>query len=188
MSTVLHLNDVELLEPDLAQDFPMFEAGDLLVSLKFTSTVAVLSQEGKIKWLSAGVFTDQHDPDFEEGGWITVFDNRLDGSPDGVYLGGSRIRAINPATGQLKDIYPVDGEDIFYTAAGGKHQLLENGNRLITEARAGRLLEVAPDGRLVWEWGNDIYLDKWVSEVLEGTRYRYSKREIEAWSCKPEPS
>ena len=31
-------------------------------------------------------------------------------------------------------------------AGGGKHQILDNGNRLITEARAGRVFEIDPGG------------------------------------------
>ena len=41
----LHLNDVEMLRPEMAGAFPMFEAGDLLVSFRDKNTVAVLDHE-----------------------------------------------------------------------------------------------------------------------------------------------
>ena len=110
----------------------------------------MLSQEGEIKWLSSGDFTRKHDPDFEEDGWITVFDNRTDiPSPDSD-IGASMIRAINPATGEIRDLYSADGNRQFYSAFSGKHQKLANGNRLITEALAGRVFEISPEGETVW--------------------------------------
>ena len=180
---ILHMNDVEALSTSMADGYELFEAGDLVVSLKYISAVAVISPQGEIKWLSAGDFTDQHDPDFEGDGWISVFDNRLDGSREGTSLGGSSIRAVNPATGEIRPLYPTDTKQKFYTPAGGKHQLLENGNRLITEAQAGRVFEVAPGGEIVWEWISMPYDTKLVAEMLEGTRYSYSPEEVAAWEC-----
>ena len=183
---ILHLNDVELLGRDLADEFPLFDEGDILVSSRALSVVAVLSPAGDIKWLKAGEFTHQHDPDFEQGGWISVFDNRTDQtSYTGENLGGSRIRAINPVTDEIRDLYPEKTQTmLFYTAAAGKHQLLDNGNRLITEAQAGRVFEVSPEGELVWEWIDQPYDEKYVPEVLEGTRYpNISESDVRQWSC-----
>ena len=38
----------------------------------------------------------------------------------------------------------------------GKHQILHNGNILLTEAPEGRAIEIAPDGSLVWEYYNIV--------------------------------
>ena len=182
-SDVTHLNDVEELSGRMAARYPMFVAGDLLISSRFLSAVFVMSQEGAIKWLASEPFNHQHDPDFENDGWITVFDNRKDDTGDGRFLGGSAIMAINPATNQVRAVYPGSGNDRFHTDAGGKHQLLDNGNRLITEARAGRVFEVNPAGKLVAEWVQQPYDDKRVPEVLEGTRYNLSPADVAAWPC-----
>ena len=180
---VTHLNDVEELSGKMAARYPMFAAGDLLVSSRTISTIFVMSQEGAIKWLASEPFNHQHDPDFENDGWITVFDNRMDDTDDGRYLGGSAIVAINPATNQVRPVYAGSGNDKFHTDAAGKHQLLDNGNRLITESRAGRVFEVNPAGKLVAEWVQQPYDDKRVPEVLEGTRYNLSPEVVAAWPC-----
>ncbi len=185
---VLHLNDIEVLGTERAEEFPGFVAGDVVISAKFINTVAVLSAEGKIKWLTSQTFTHQHDPDFESGGWITVFDNRTDGSHDGRYLGGTQIKSIHPSSGETRILYPPPGAAPIYTGAGGKHQLLDNGNRLITEAQAGRVLEVSAESDLVWEWVNSPYSEggeesEFVAEILEGTRYNLDPETINGWNC-----
>jgi len=184
---ILHLNDVETLGHDLASDFPMFDEGDILVSSRALSAVAVLSPEARIKWLIAGELTHQHDPDFEPGGWISVFDNRTERNNEGTHLGGSRIRAINPLSNEIRDLYPTANQTrLFYSPAAGKHQLLDNGNRLITEAQAAHVFEVSPEGELVWEWVGQPYDDKYSAEILGGTRYPdISASDVRQWPCHP---
>lgn len=180
---VTHLNDVEPLNSTTAAAFPEFAAGDILVSLREIHTVAVLDRQGRVKWLTSDPFVHQHDPDFEADGRIVVFDNRRDGSVTGTRLGGSAITAIDPSTGAVSTIYPAAANRHFYTATGGKHQRLGNGNRLITEAGAGRVFEIDPDGRTVWEWIQQPFDAESVPEVLEGTRYPLQPEEVSAWPC-----
>jgi hypothetical protein len=46
-----HLNDVEPLSPSMAGEYPLFEAGDLLVSLKHPNLVLVLDPDSEtVKW------------------------------------------------------------------------------------------------------------------------------------------
>jgi len=180
---ILHLNDVEELPGNLAPQFPMFQPGDLLVSTKFIHAVFVMDQNGRIKWLDSSTFIQQHDPDFENNGTISVFDNRQDFSVAGENLGGSLITAIRPGSNDSSQLYPQGDGPSFYTFAGGKHQMLGNGNQLITEARAGRVFEATPAGEVVWEWIHQPYDADYVSEVLEGTRYSYSESDIANWSC-----
>jgi hypothetical protein len=60
-----HLNDIEVLTPALAPAFPMFEAGDLLVSLRNLNLLLVVDPgTGRVKWKRSGSFLRQHDPDF----------------------------------------------------------------------------------------------------------------------------
>ncbi|MCH8868291.1 MAG: aryl-sulfate sulfotransferase [Chloroflexi bacterium] len=187
---VIHLNDVEVLSDELADQFPLFEAGDILVSSRQLSLIAVLGQDGEIKWLSTGDFTNQHDPDFEENGWITVFDNRTDIPSPGLDDRASQIRSINPASGEIRDLYPADGNGQFYTSLAGKHQKLANGNRLITEAGAGRVFEISPEGETVWEWISEsvvIANEGLVPEVLEGTRYDIDAQQVATWQCSGPP-
>ncbi len=140
-----HANDVEALRPEMAAAFPMFEAGDLLISLRELNLVAVIDPEdGRLIWWRHGPWHKQHDPDFLPDGTISVYDNRM-------ALGASRILRIDPATNATTVIYEGSEEEPFYTFQRGKHEVLANGNVLVAESQAGRVFEAAPDGRLVWE-------------------------------------
>ncbi|MGF1554524.1 MAG: arylsulfotransferase family protein [Paracoccaceae bacterium] len=140
-----HTNDVEPLEPAMAAAFPMFEPGDLLVSLREVNLVAVVEPEtGRFKWYRHGPWHRQHDPDFQPDGTISVFDNATG-------LDHSRILSVDPASGAVET--PFEGSEAvpFYTWRRGKHQRLPGGNWLLTESERGRVLEVDANGALVWE-------------------------------------
>lgn len=184
---LMHLNDVEELSAAMAKDYPAFAAGDLLVSMRFLNLVLVFAPDsGQIKWSAAGLFTEQHDPDFIGGGWISVYDNRTDWTLGGSRHGGSRLVATQPHTGDWHQIYPrrdapCTGERRFYSNEGGKAQLLPDRHWLITEATAGRVFEIDADGCTVWEWGQEPDADNMVSEVLEGTRYPLAPQTVSGW-------
>ncbi len=182
---IFHMNDAEVLNPSLADKFPGLEPWDVVVSLKKLNTIAILNQDGEIKWLSEGDFNEQHDPDFEPDGRLVIFNNNMDFSKNGEYLGGSKIQAIAyDDSYAMEQLYPVAGSPRFYTKAGGKHQLTLNGNRMITEAQTGRAIEVTPEGEIVWEWINDRYDDVLTPEVLEVTRYENITADVvKSWSC-----
>ena len=184
----LHLNDVEQLPAAMASRYPTLAAGDLMVSLCFVNAVLVFDPVTlHVKWVATLPLLRQHDPDFLGDGWISVFDNNTDGSPDGSILGGSSLLAFEPATGAMRTIYPPQQpasahERRFYSEYGGKAQLLPDGDWLLTEATAGRVFEVDPSGRTVWEWAPPRHDDgHTISEVLEGTAYPYSPRQVAAW-------
>jgi Arylsulfotransferase (ASST) len=140
-----HANDVEPLLPEMAAAFPQFEAGDLLVSLREANLVAVIDpDDGRLRWWQHGPWLKQHDPDFQPDGTISVYDNHT-GSDS------SRILAVDPKTRALETLFAGTDETPFYSWQRGKHQRLPNGNLLVTESEHGRVLEVAPDGGLVWE-------------------------------------
>lgn len=180
---VTHMNDVEPLSPSMAGEYPLFEAGDLLVSLRNIDLVFVMDPETReVKWSTSDPFHSQHDPDFVGDGWIGVFDNARDFN-GGRMLGGSRIVALRPHTGEREVWFPTEKSDRFYTPAGGKWQQLENGNMLLIEARAGRVVEVDSTGRTVWEWIKDPEGRSQVAEVLGGMRHDLTPKEVEAWPC-----
>ncbi|TFH85659.1 hypothetical protein EQG41_16420 [Billgrantia azerbaijanica] len=148
-----HLNDAEPLRAEMADAFPMFSAGDIVISLRELNLVTVVDPEtGRMKWWRYGPWFKQHDPDFEPDGTITVFDNATG-------TGASRIRSIRPGEDSVETLFMGSGEVPFYSWRRGKHQTLPNGNLLITEAEGGRVLEVSPTGELVWEkhmiWDDD---------------------------------
>src|SRR5690606_39813819 len=85
-----HPNDAEPLRADMADAFPMFEAGDVLLSMRELNLITVVDIEtGKMKWWRYGPWFKQHDPDFQPDGRITVLDNATG-------TGASRVLAIRP--------------------------------------------------------------------------------------------
>lgn len=186
---LVHLNDVEPLPAALAPQYPLFAAGDLLVSLRDLDTVMVFDPTTlRVKWWSDRPFMRQHDPDFLGDGWVSVFDNHPDGAPQGQFLGGSRLLRVRPHTGEVEVIYApgatpkVGGGRPFYTDLGGKAQQLSTGGWLLTEAMAGRVFEIDTHGEVVWEWAQARTPDgTLVSEVMEGTRYGFTREQVAAW-------
>lgn len=166
----IHLNDIEVLAPQMAPAFSLFEAGDLLVSLRNVNLLLVMSPKSKqIKWAMTGPYLRQHDPDFLPNGRISVFDNRRDGG-NGKIFGGSRILELDPITGTVVTVYGEGGDEQFFTETMGDHQRLPNGNFLITESEAGHAFEVTADGDVVWSFVNR-WDDDSVALIGRATRY-----------------
>jgi hypothetical protein len=183
---ILHANDVEPLSADMAAEYPLFEAGDLVISLRHANLIFVLDpRTGRVKWHEGSAFIRQHDPDFIGGGWIGLFDNNVDRTERGTMLGGSRVLAIQAHTDSLKVLFPGARSDPFYTEARGNWQLLPNGNLLLTESYAGRVVEVTPGGRTVWEWVAEPYSETRVPELADSHRYAFTSAEIDSWPCGP---
>lgn len=183
-----HMNDVEALDASDAASYPLFEAGDLVVSLRNLDLVFVLDPESRrVSW-HANLFIQQHDPDFIGDGWIGVFDNNVDGTDRGTMLGGSRILALQPHTDSVRVLFPTSDSEPFYTERMGKWQRLANGNLLLTEAQPARVVEVTPDGRTAWEWVAEADEDGMVAELSEGTRYDLTPEDVASWPCSPADS
>jgi hypothetical protein len=154
----LHLNDVETF-PSTFQS-TVFEPGDLMISLRNINGLAVFDPDTlQIKFISAGRFTRQHDPDFMEGDRISVFDNR-NFTMDSDILGeppASRVVEIDVLTGEATPaLDATNAEESFFTAIMGVHQRLNGGNILVTPSGEGRVLEFTADGRLAWRYENRI--------------------------------
>lgn len=167
---IIHLNDIEILEKSMADRFPLFEAGDIMVSSRHLNWIAVIdSVTEKIKWHQTGPFIRQHDPDFLPNGRIMVFDNRAD-TISNSRLGGSRILSLDPVTRKVETLYEGDAKREFYTRGQGKGQPLANGNILLTEAASGRAFEVTPEKEVVWEFINRYDEDE-ILVITQATRY-----------------
>src|SRR5215213_8196601 len=114
-----HLNDVDVLTPQLAAAFPRFAAGDVLVSLRNMDLLLVIDPTTlRIKWSQTGPFLRQHDPDFLPNGRISVFDNRSGGSEPAAF-GTSRIIETDPNTGRSVTTYGDRPNERFYTEKMG---------------------------------------------------------------------
>ena len=168
----------------MADEYPRFEAGDLVISVRRFHLVFVFDPESlDVKWHASDPFIAQHDPDFIGDGWIGVFDNNTDGTGRGMQLGGTRIVALQPHTDSMEVRFPTLHSEPFYTAGLGKWHLLENGNMLLAETESGRVVEVDSTGRTVWEWIHPPYDEPRVPEIRQAVRHDLSLRDVAVWPC-----
>ncbi len=151
--TSLHLNDVEVFSGKMTPGF--FQRGDIMVSFRDVHTVMVLDAKTlKVKFESIGRLVAQHDPDFVDGNTISVFVNNNHGGPK--QRQASEIVEVSAPDGNEHVVFRGSREHPFFTSKMGKHQWLDNGNLLITEAFGGRAFEVDPAGEVVWEFINRV--------------------------------
>ncbi|MBE0529188.1 MAG: aryl-sulfate sulfotransferase [Rhodospirillales bacterium] len=149
----LHTNAVEYIDKAKARRFAVGGEGHVIVSFRDIGVLAVIDPEtGEVEWATRGPWVGQHDPRVLDNGDILVFDNfgTFDKGND------SRILAFNPKTMEVTWRYQGDVEHPFASEIRGSIERLANGNTLITESDGGRLLEVALDGTIAWEYLNPI--------------------------------
>jgi hypothetical protein len=148
-----HVNDIDPLPQDLAQYYPAFTPGDLLLSLRSPDLVCVIDPDTyRVKWWRQGLTRRQHDPDWNTNGTITIFNNNM-------HKDYSNITEVDPVTYQYRNV--VQGKDYeFYTVMRGKHQALPNGGSLITSPEQGRVFEVDSNGEITFEFINRFSKNK----------------------------
>jgi hypothetical protein len=145
----LHANSVQVLDEQTAGFIPGAKSGNVLVSLKHLDMIVVMDLESEtIIWALRGSWRAQHDVKLLPNGHIMLFDNQGGLST----YGRSRVLEIDPKSGGI--VWAFDGtkDDPFDSTIRGSAQRLANGNTLINESTSGRILEVAPDGSVVWEY------------------------------------
>jgi hypothetical protein len=144
MKDALHMNSVQVLQPELAPKFPAFKAGQVLISLRHLDAIAVLDPDkGSVVWAARGPWRAQHDAQFLDSGRLLIFDNC--GLPK-----GSRVLEYDPQTQAIPWSYSGEHRAPFYTSERGMCQRLPNGNTLIVSSEDGELLEVTGGKEVVW--------------------------------------
>lgn len=142
-----HPNDIDPLPQSLARHYPKFKAGDLLVSMRTPNLVFVVDPDTlKVKWWIQGLTRRQHDPDWNNRGTITIYNNNM-------HRHFSNIVEIDPSTNEYKIVVPGQKYS-FYSWWRGKHQPLPNGGYLITVPDTGRVFEVNANGEVTFDFLN----------------------------------
>jgi hypothetical protein len=151
---IFHTNSVEAFESKGARH--------VLLSMRSIHTIAILDLgRREIVWAMDGPWHKQHEAQFA-GENLLLFDNLgLSKSLGGA--GQSRVLEIDTRTRELVWSYTEPG---FFTQGAGSQQRLPNGNTLITESIKGRIIEVTPTGRIVWEYVNPLTLESDPNLVL----------------------
>jgi hypothetical protein len=145
----LHSNSIQVLDAPLAASIPGARAGNVLMSLRHLDMLVVMDLEREsIVWASRGGWRAQHDARVLPNGRILLFDNQ-----GGLALHGkSRVIEIDPKTNGIVWSFEGSKDDPFDSLIRGSAQRLANGNTLVGESTSGRILEIAPDGAIVWEY------------------------------------
>jgi hypothetical protein len=173
---LLHANSVRVLGPKLAVHFPLFRAGQVLVSLRNLSMLAVLDVEtSAVVWASRGPWRSQHDAEFLDNGHLLVFDNL--GS-----LAQSRVIEYDPRTQAVPWCYQNDDSEPFVASLRGTKQRLANGNTLLVDPDASRIIEVTSAKKRVWECVCPVHVkdrpeDSSVAAKITGAR-RYGAADV----------
>lgn len=177
MADPFHFNDVDPLPEEIADRFPDFEAGDLLISARSLNLVFVMDPETlEIKWWRSGATKRQHDPDWLVSGDISVLNNRMNRD-------FSEILLIDPESYKVSRAF--DGRvNSFYTRIRGKHQWLGDGTLIISSPQQGRIFEVGVDDEVVFELANTYPDDETKNLVVSEMMWLPPDFfDLELWKC-----
>ncbi|MEO8309500.1 MAG: aryl-sulfate sulfotransferase [Pseudomonadota bacterium] len=175
----VHVNSATWLGPNKWFDAgdKRFAPDNVLISTRSASFLAIIGRDGKVVWrlgpdmretpeqLALGQIIGQHHAHLIPKGLpgegnLMVFDNGGSSgygapspiAPQGVNIlarANSRVLEIDPVT--MKRVWMYNGAGFFSTNISSA-QRLPNGNTLITEGAGGRVFEVTPDSKIVWEF------------------------------------
>jgi hypothetical protein len=145
---VLHTNTIEVLDGTHAGRAPFFKKGNVLISVRTLNVIAIVDLElEKVVWALSGQWIGQHEPTLLADGHMLLFDNL-------GHQRASKVIEIDPFTQEIVWAYEGTPENGFYSPSSGRNQRLPNGNTIINEATGGRVFEVTPDRKIVWEFYN----------------------------------
>jgi hypothetical protein len=141
-----HVNSIEIVDRNISG---VAKKGDLLLSIRQLNLICIFRERSReLVWSwGPGQVQCQHNASLLENDNILVFDN-------GCQRGFSRIVEVNPRTKQIVWEYKTSPSENFFSFRRGGVQRLANGNTLITESDRGRVIEVTPEGKIVWEFLN----------------------------------
>lgn len=148
---VVHLADIEIFPNSMQEGF--FKHGDIVLSARNLNAIFIFDKNFKIKKIDLGGYVRQNDIDFIDGDTLSIFNNNAIREDN---KGSSHIVIKNIVTGDTKTLFSQKRQNLFYTFAMGAHQRLANGNLLITESLQGRVFEITPAGKIVWEHFNPL--------------------------------
>lgn len=143
----LGATSVQYIGGDTAKGVPESAGERVLLSFGGLGAVAVLDIPGKqIIWAARGEWDGQHEARLLPDGDLMVAD-----SPDDK---DSRAQKIDMSSSTVVWSYGGGTDQPFASMTRLSARRLPNGNTLLTESDAGRLIEVDEAGTVVWEYTN----------------------------------
>jgi hypothetical protein len=139
----VHTNSAKVLSRRMAPSFPVFKPGQVLISLRQISVIAVLDTETRsIVWATCGPWRGQHSPEFLDNGHLLLFDN--------IGTLKTRVLEFDPKDLSFPWAYCDESTPAFTGDMGGMSQRLPNGNTLILDAANGNIMELTQKKELAW--------------------------------------
>ena len=149
--------------------------GRVMFSFRNISTVGIIDKaSGDIVWqIGDDVLAQQHDPSLLDNGNVLIYDNGSHSRHNP--LPASRVIEVDTSTNEIVWEYRDNPPFNFFSAYISGARRLPNGNTLITEGHFGRIFQVTPDGRVVWEYINPHFSPNEqgyeVNSVFRSTHY-----------------
>ena len=166
----VHLNSIDIVTPALAKHIAGAAPGDLVISLREASLVALIDGEsGAVKRALSDRTAAQHGLRFLPDGTLLAFDN-LGGERR---LGGSRVVRLDLVKGTSQTVFPR-GDDKqfvpFFSGTAGFIDVSADGKRaLVAVTHQGRVLELdVASGKPLWAYDNTHD----IAPFLEANRLR----------------
>jgi len=188
---VVHLNKIAELPRRIAPDFPLFEAGDLVLSYRdFNLLMVVAPDTWTVKWWEIGPWRRQHDPEFRPGGTILLFNNNVYNTAFGDSTDQTPVTAprvsnvgeVDPVTRTYRVLFGGTKGQELLSVIRGKVDATSTGGLVITEFEGGRVLETGAGGNVLWEFVNHYDADT-VAEITEAHVYPAGYFDVTDWSC-----
>jgi hypothetical protein len=155
--------------------FPL-DNGDVMISLRQINLVAIIDRETKkFKYERRDDgWGHQHDCQMLPNGNIMLFANGMNTLFPHPH---SFVTEFNPVTNETVWEYRDDPCTYFYSHHISGAERLESGNTLICEGSFGRVFEVTPEKKIVWEFVNPKFNMTFMGETANWVfrAFRYSE-------------
>lgn len=145
----LGASSVQFLGDRTVKGTPDGSGERVLLSLGGVGALAILDLTSKqIVWAGDGIPAGEHDGRTVDGGDVLV--TQAPGGKNG------QARQVDMSTGKITWSYGAKPEQPIHGISRLSAQRLANGNTLIVDSSAGRLVEVDKAGTVVWEFTNPV--------------------------------
>ncbi len=159
----IHFNSIDYITAKQAKNLPFAKAGDLLISMRGNSAIAILRPNtNKIIWATRGPWRHQHYVQMTNKGTITLYDNDGGGFIANDKNGNPkverqpRVLEFDPKTNKTNTLFYNKSDTDLYSYWRGYYKFIDTGNKvndsmIVSSSNTGRIIQVDSDGNIIWE-------------------------------------
>jgi len=162
-----HNNACEIIKDNpLGKKDPRFQKGNIIFSYCHLDTIGIIDYlTGEIVWAwGPGILEEQHAPTMLDNGNLLIFDN-------GVTRDWARIIELNPLTEEIVWEYHAEPKKDLHSGYGSNASKLPNGNILICVSDKNQILEITPEGEIVWDFISTFNVTNGLGGIYQAYRY-----------------